>query len=107
MKIRNKMKFEIGFPSPPQDGCPKWKNRFAEGGRNNSQIPNSNWGVFRVPMAFEETVKTVDTTSVLINTPLKQGVNEKALASAMGSRVVSNLGIWNCFEFRVSSFEFE
>ncbi len=24
---------EIGFPSPPRDGCPKLRDRFAESGR--------------------------------------------------------------------------
>jgi Cu+-exporting ATPase len=36
-------KFEIGFPSPPQDGCPKFENRFAERGRNSKQIRNSKF----------------------------------------------------------------
>src|ERR1051326_9510915 len=40
-------KLEIGFPGPPQDGCPKTRNRFAERGRSKFELPNS-----KKPCAF-------------------------------------------------------
>src|ERR1051326_6070413 len=60
-QIRNS-KFEIAFPRPPQDGCPKWRDRFAERGRNKLEIPieqqvsEFEFGRFRICFACDAEV---------------------------------------------------